>query len=260
MLSALRRPTSESGSRAAAASSAVPGALTPITLRNRAGSCGHKLSEKLQKVLEERDISKRRFHFVKDSAEYLDSNKTRYIHLIDGGVADNLGLRAVLDRILARGDFWTTLKEVGLENIHKIVFIVVNAETEVTRKWYLLDKTPALFGMIGSFSSIAITRYNFETIMLLRESFNRWTEEVQKNRCGDKPISTEPGACGDIKFYLIEVKFDALKDEAERTYFKSLPTSFKLPAETVDELRDVAHRLLVESPEFQRFLNDIKND
>jgi NTE family protein len=94
--------------------------------------------------------------------------------------------------------------------------------------------------------------------MLLRESFDGWTREVQENRCGNKPISTEPGACGDIKFYLIEVKFSALKDEAESTYFKSLPTSFKLSSEEVDKLREVAGRLLVESPEFQRLLSDLE--
>jgi len=49
-----------------------------------------------------------------------------------------------------------------------------------------------------------------------------------------------------------------LKDETERVYFKSLPTSFKLAPEQVDKLRDVAHRLLVNSEEYQRLLSDLK--
>ena len=126
------------------------------------------------------------------------------------------------------------------------------------KKWSLLDKLPGVGAMLQSYSSIAITRYNFETIMLLRESFDRWTREVQENRCAGQSISTEPGACGDIKFYLIEVKFDALKDAAERTYFKTLPTSFKLKPEVVDELRQVASRILNESAEYQRLLHDLK--
>lgn len=36
---------------------------------------------------------------------YLDVKKTPYIHLVDGGLADNLGLRAVLDRVHALGRF-----------------------------------------------------------------------------------------------------------------------------------------------------------
>ncbi len=244
--------------RATAASSAVPILLTPITLRNYAGSCGFKIPAQLEKILQERDISKRQFHHLNNIAPYLDSEKKRYIHLVDGGVADNLGLRAALDRVLSLGDFWATLKHLGLEKTHKIVFIVVNAETEVKGKWSLFDKPPAFAAMLKSYSSIAITRYNFETTMLLRESFRRWTEEVQKNRCAGGPVLTEPGACGDIKFYLIEVKFDALRDESERTYFKRLPTSFVLPAEDVDKLRDVAGRILTQSEEYQQFLRDLQ--
>ncbi len=244
--------------RAVAASSAVPILLTPVTLKNYAGGCGFKLPEAMQRVLTEQDISSRQFQQVNNVRPYLDAKKTPYIHLVDGGVSDNLGLRAVLDRVLSFGSVWETLKYLRQEKVHKIVFISVNAETEVNRKWLLFDKPPAFGAMLTSYASIAITRYNYETIMLLRESFPRWTEEIQKGRCGDGPISTEPGACGDIKFYLIEVKFDALKDEDERTYFKQLPTSFKLSEEQVDKLKEAAHRILRDSPDFRRFLDDLQ--
>jgi len=244
--------------RAVTASSAVPVVLTPITLRNYSNDCGYTLPEQLDRVRREHDISSRSFHQVSNILPYRDSVKHKYIHLVDGGVSDNLGLRAALDRVLALGNLWNTLKYLRLENTHKVVFIVVNAETEVSSHWSLLGKAPTISAMFGAYSSVSVTRYNYETVMLLRESFRRWTEEVQKNRCGDGPISTEPGGCGDIKFYLVEVKFDALKDEAERHYFKSMPTSFKLSDEQVDKLRDAAHRILTESDEFQQLLADLK--
>jgi NTE family protein len=160
--------------------------------------------------------------------------------------------------VLIFGDLWATLKFHKLENTHKIAFIVVNAETQTDQKLSLIDNLPGIGAMLNSYSSIAITRYNFETVMLLRESFHRWTTEVRENRCAGQPISTEPGACGDIEFYLVEVKFDALRDEAERSYFKSMPTSFKLSEEQVDDLRAVASRILNESAEYQRLLGDLR--
>lgn len=244
--------------RAAAASSAVPVLLTPITLRNYAGTCNFTMSEELTRILNEQDTTKRQFHHLNNARPFLDAENKRYIHLVDGGVADNLGVRTALDKVLTFGDFWSTLNHLRLENTRKVIFIIVNAEAEVDNKWSLLDKLPGFGAMLSSYSSIAITRYNFETVMLLRESFNRWTKEVQKNRCASQPISTEPGACGDIKFYLVEVKFDALKDESERKYFKRLPTSFKLSDEVVDELREVAGRILNDSEEYQRFLSDLR--
>jgi NTE family protein len=55
----------------------------------------------------------------------------------------------------------------------------------------------------------------------------------------------------------VEVKFDALKDPAERTYFKRLATSFALPSEDVERLRQAAGRILNDSSEFKRLLQDL---
>ncbi len=244
--------------RAVAASSAVPVVLTPITIRNYSGTCGFKIPEKVQKVLDEQDIAQRQFHYINNITPYLDADRKKYLHLVDGGVSDNLGLRTALDRVLLFGDLWSTLKFHGLKNAHKIIFIIVNAETEVDNSYSLIDKLPGAAAMLASYSSIAITRYNFETVMLLKESFDGWTRDVRENRCAGNPISTEPGECGDIEFYLVEVKFDALKNKSDRTYYKTLPTSFKLSEEVVDELRAVSRRILNESPEYQRLLKDLK--
>ena len=56
---------------------------------------------------------------------------------------------------------------------------------------------------------------------------------------------------------LIEIAFDALEDPEERAYFNALPTSFTLPAEAVDRLREVGARLLRASPEFQQLLREL---
>jgi NTE family protein len=68
----------------------------------------------------------------------------------------------------------------------------------------------------------------------------------------------EPGSCGDIEFYLVEVRFDNLDDEAEREFLKRLPTSFVLKPEEVDRLRNAARESLTASKEFQRFLRDLQ--
>ena len=56
----------------------------------------------------------------------------------------------------------------------------------------------------------------------------------------------------------MEVKFDALQDKAERRYFKGMPTTFSLSSEEVDKLRDAAHRILIQSEEFQQLLTDLQ--
>ena len=244
---------------ACAASSAVPIILTPITLQNYAGKCGYQMPKVLAEVMNPpKDVSLRRFDLANNMMPFLDSKEKPYIHLVDGGVADNLGLRAVLERVTLMGDVWTTLKYAQQENVHKVVFVVVNAETEIDTKWDRFANVPPFGAMLESYSSIAITRYNVETVALLSESFKGWAEDIRKQRCGSGKISTEPGSCGDIEFYLVQVKFDALADAAESSYLKRLPTSFALKPEQVDQLRDAARRILAESKEFQRLIRDLK--
>jgi NTE family protein len=251
--------SSFSVARACAASSAVPVVLSPVTLRNYAGKCGFQLPPGLAEAMQPpRDVTSRRFDLANNMLPFLDSQKKPYIHLVDGGVADNLGLRAVLERVTLMGDPWTTLKYANLESARKIVFVVANAETEVDTKWDRIETNPPFGVKLASYSSIAIERYNTDTVALLSESFNRWADEIRKGRCGSSKITTEPGSCGDIEFYLVEVKFDALDDEAERHYFKQLPTSFVLKPEEVDKLRDAARRILTKSKEFQRLVNDLQ--
>ncbi len=244
--------------RAAAASSAIPMALTPITLRNYAGTCGFKTPEGFEKVLEGRDILERQFYLHNDIAPFLDPEKKPYIHLVDGGVGDNLGLKAVLERVIVRGSVWGTMKGTPMEKVRKVVFIVVNAETVPDPKWDRTEKIPTFGVMLASYSSIAIDRYNEETIALLKESVGSWADEIKTERCRGGAVSTSPGSCGDIQFYIVEVKFDTLKEETERMHFKRLPTALKLAPEEVDKTRDAAHRILAESGEFQRLLLDLK--
>ncbi len=245
--------------RACAASSAVPMLLSPVTVRNHAGECGYRMPPALaQAMVPPRDVTSRRLDLANNMLPFLDSKQKPYIHLVDGGVADNLGLRALLERVTLVGNSWDTLKYSNMENVHKIVFIVVNAETEIDDKWDRWEKIPPFGAMLDSYSSIAIERYNRETVALLSESFGRWADEIRRGRCGSGPVSTAPGGCGDIDFYLIQVRFDALDDEAERNVLKRLPTSFALKSEQVDHLKDAAHRIVKQSGEFQRLLRDLQ--
>ena len=240
--------------RACAASSAVPGVLTPITLRNYAGRCNYVLPPLIEKT----GSNYRQEEIRENMMSVLDSKEKPYFHLIDGGVADNLGLRAIEEAVTGIGDLWTSLKFAGLGKVHRMAFIVVNAEKRIDDHWDKIELVPPFAAMLSNYSAIAITRYNRETVALLQESFERWTQEIREGRCPPGQISAEPGSCGDITFYLTEIRFQDLEDPEGRSYLNNLPTSFRLKPEEVDKLRDAARRLLRKSADFQRLLQDLE--
>lgn len=240
--------------RACAASAAVPGVLTPITLKNYAGTCGYDRS-----AMFETPAPGYRLREMRETVELvLDSKKKPYFHLVDGGVSDNLGLRAIEENVDYVGNLWKALHTSGRVKVRKMVFVVVNAETKIESHWDKIESVPPLAAMLANYSSIAITRYNRETMAVLQESFSRWAGEVRAGRCPPGQMSQEPGACGDIEFYLVDVSFGNLRDRAEGAYLAKLPTSFRLSGGDVDRLRTGARQILAESDDFRRLLRDLR--
>ncbi len=232
-------------SRAVAASAAFPGPFTAITLRNYANTCDYKPKPWMNEALEKRDTTSRIFHVASHAKTYLNPKTKPYIHLVDGGVADNVALRGPLGVILARGGFEESLKAIGREKARRVAFIIVNAEKQVHTTWGLSPTGPGIFGILGMTSSVMISSYNYETIDLLRRSIGDWSAESARQ--GGQPI----------EFYAIEVAFNTMRDEEEREYFSSIPTSFNLPDQSVDALIQAAARILYASEEFQRLVSDL---
>ncbi|MFO1419813.1 MAG: hypothetical protein U1F59_02415 [Candidatus Competibacteraceae bacterium] len=86
-------------SRAAAASSAVPVALSPVTLNNYGGTCNYVPPVGLQLAAKNTNPSRSAERAKRQVDEWLaltDGAHRPYIHLVDGGLADNVGMRSFL--------------------------------------------------------------------------------------------------------------------------------------------------------------------
>jgi len=232
-------------SRAVAASGAVPGLFSPIILRNYAGQCSSTAPRWVKQALQRPDLTSRAYHMAVNINSYLDSETNPYIHLVDGGVSDNLGLRGLIDSVTVRGGIRDALKAAGLGKTRRIAFVIVDAARKEKPQWRLGGDIPGLRDIIRLSSTIMINKYNFETIDLLRRYIKEWYEEDVD--AGRKPID----------FYIIHVAFDYLPVKEERDYFNDIPTNLNLSEEQVDKLRDVAERLLYSSQPFRKLVRDM---
>ncbi|MEN8779568.1 MAG: patatin-like phospholipase family protein [Desulfobacterales bacterium] len=233
-------------SRAVAASAAFPGPFGPIILKNYAGQCDYETPEWITSALAERDVTSRQFQTAKQLNTLADSEVKPFIHLLDGGIADNLGIRGVTEIMSVRG-VQEGFGDLGIVDTKRIAFIIVNAETRKINEWGLLGGLPGLLDTIGITSSIMIKRYNYETLHLLRDFLKEEREKVKRGERTDNPP----------EIFIIEVGFEALKDTEERNYFSSVPTTLNLPEEQVDRLRAVAGKILFSAPDFKRLVHEL---
>jgi len=249
--------------RAVAASSAFPGGLTPLTFRNYAGSCGYRQPGWVELAHKDHAsrINVRRTARADTRLSYTAAGEDarEYIHLTDGGVADNIGLREPLTAITSIDNSWSVLRLIDLKKVDKLVVIVVNAATSPAVE---RDKSPDVPGLIDTVTAAAdvpLDNYSFDTLELLRKAVNEFNEPARLiSGCKALAAARSPQcalaipAPHPIDFFAIEVAFEYLDSPEERRWFKNLPTTLELPRETVDKLRLVGRRLLSEDREFQR--------
>lgn len=245
-------------SRAVAASSAFPYLLTPISLKNYPVGEGYTAPWWYKNAMNPKNWITERYNAAKNLSTYLDK-ENRYIHLMDGGLSDNIGARSVLDAF-DRGFIRTRINQGAIKHL---VLIVVNARTQSEDQLSRQEKPPGIFAVAEKTATVAMDNYSYDSVTELREAlYARVQTQKDEQACvallsrycpqAPKPV---PFAA-DIDPYVIEINFEAasqIPDEDPR-YYLDLPTSFKLSKEQVTKTVAIGPKLLQAAPQFQCML------
>lgn len=227
-------------SRAVAASSAVPILFSPITLENFAGSCGYQQPAWIAEALADEGPTSRKVE-ARRYQNFFDRQKRPWLHLVDGGISDNLGLRSYYNTLSIASEPGSQPGELRHPDARHIMIISVNAHAKHKTNWVLERAAPSLFEVIGSVSADQISRYSDDTIQIVRSTFERW---VQEESTSERPVT----------FHFVEVSFEQVRDDEEREFLNRIGTNFNLSDEKVDRLIEAAGQVLRESEEFQAFM------
>lgn len=191
-----------------------------------------------------------------DVDSYLDCSPETgrpWIHLIDGGISDNLRLWGPLESSLARGGFAPLLKRMGVGHVRKVVFLVVSADVLPESGIDQSGEPPSIRLMASRVLDTLMNNISFETQTWLRSSFHYWREEAR-----DLAGTAESPYEGVPDFYLIEASLREIADPTERKTMMAIPTTFKLAPEQVQALERAGQTLLENAPEFKRLVKDLQ--
>jgi NTE family protein len=236
---------------ASAASAALPLALSPITLKNYAGQCGYQPPAWVDQAVHSPDRARRQR--AKELLSYLDVDKRPYIHLLDGGLSDNMALRGIMEGAALLGGLEGILKNARIKNVKKLVLFSVNAETSPDVTEYRSDQIPVMSRVFGSLVDIPINRYSADTLLLMRLGVEKWKERLR-----NRPADAESVFAQDADIYFIDVSFGAMTDVHEQEYLMKIPTTLYLSDQQIDRLLMSATRLIRNDPEFQRLMRDLE--
>ena len=224
--------------RAVAASSSVPALLTPITLANNAGRCGHRMPAWVAPAADSGTGSRRHLQASAMQA-YADKERYGWLHLVDGALGDNLGVRAAMDALADRDDP-SRLRPSALAPGQRLVFIEVNATDWQAQRIGGSRRPPDAVAMLRLLGTVPVDRYTIESKALLRETLQRWMA----------------GAGGGQRLHIIEIDLDDLRDDPRFGRLARLPTALDAETADVDELRCAARLMLEADAEYRRLLRE----
>ncbi len=251
-------------SRAAATSSAVPVVLSPVTLNNYGGNCGFQYPAWVKDVTNPNTPvrpSGRALQRFRAMQDFQRSEERPYIHLVDGGVSDNIGVRGVLEAIEELAASAAFRGEVGFGVIRRVVLFVVNSHSSPRTDWDRRETPPGFTVQLLQSAGVPIERYSFETVETMKDIAEIWKWKrdlrVAHKRLAGATEAEAQASVPKVILDVLDVSFDEIRDPQERADFMSLPTSFVLPAEDVDRLREVAGRLLRQSEDYRSVVREL---
>ena len=235
---------------AAASSAALPLVLSPISLKNYAGNCGYRAPPWLTEQKKKGGIGAQR---ANEMQSYLDIEKRPNIHLLDGGLSDNMALRALIEGGSIMGGLERFLKLGNVKGVRKFVILMVNAETSPDVLEYRSDHIPVVSKAMGAMIDLPINRYSFDTTTLIRMGVENSRLRLRTtSRTDDNPFAP------DADIYLINASLSEVADPDERLALMKIPTTMYLKDSQIDQLLLAASRLIRNDPEFQRLMRDLE--
>ena len=241
-------------SRAIAASNGFPGLFSPVTLTSHSRDCGGRAPGWLSRVspAERRDPLSRAGASALRTERYLDADRTRYVHLSDGGVADNLAMRyagSVMQVMTA-----TDLRKRGMTDIRRLLLISIDGQGAQDSTISQRRDVGGILFLLGLVSGGQIDSFNFETLNVVSQQLALVERTLREARCATGPVINGT-RCDDVQAQLLHISLVGLPDSAETARLRAIPTGLTLAREDVDLLVAAGQDAVTGSAPLRGFLD-----
>jgi NTE family protein len=220
--------------RAVAASNGFPVLFGPVTLRNYRGPDCPLPPVPLPRAGEGSQHDLRTRALFENLDRYSDGQQVKWIHLMDGGISDNLALRVLLNDMLLLNTRMDRFA-IQLLPIRRILVISVDGQSATNPNWPRQRIVSGLGQIISAVTSTQIGAYNIETLIAVESTIDNLADKLRALRCRQGPI-IDGYACGDVAAKVLRVSLSDYPDPETRARLVAIRTGLTLPREQVDSL------------------------
>ena len=235
--------------RAVASSSSVPLIFSPLTFNNNGGRCNYRppeITKMVTAITANTQKSKNVEEMRETLASYQDSQKRPFLHLVDGGLTDNLGLSAFTDSydLIGKEGLYKTALATKLK---RIVIISVNAQNEVTSEIDQSANIPQTRDVVNTIVNVPIDRNTQTTLRRFRELADEWNKMMLKQPADKR-----------VELHFVSIGLKDLPESPLKQEVLNINTSFYLPNKDINKLKQAAQILLQNSKEYLRLLEALR--
>jgi len=244
--------------RAVAASNGFPVLFSPITLISHTPDCRgvRPPTAPPAEWAEESNTLSRRALLARVANRYLDPERTKYVHLLDGGISDNLALRGVVNGGITQDETTDTFRRVALK-ARRILVLSVDGQSAPDPSLSKQRVVTGLSQIFGAVSGTQIDAYNFETLILTESELRNFVDSVRKVRCAQARV-IEGHDCADVRGALVHISLASIPDPQERERLQAIPTGLTIPDEDVDLLVSSGESLVQKNDTIRRLISDLE--
>ncbi|MGI4796412.1 MAG: hypothetical protein ACRYG8_20610, partial [Janthinobacterium lividum] len=160
--------------------------------------------------------------------------RVRYVHLLDGGTADNVGLGRPLETLTSQGDDPRVASAIQDGTISRVVVIAVDARSQPSTTIGRDESTPGLFSMLKAVISSAIDARSGGLAAQLNT-----LRELLRSRFAKPP-----------EVVVIPVDFELIAEPKCRAAFQALGTNWSLSDREVTALQEMSSAILRATPAY----------
>ena len=178
-----------------------------------------------------------------------------YVHLLDGGIADNLGLTEALWMLVSLDNDTNPAWEIFGGAVSRVVIIVVNAQTKQIERDDLRRRGPGIYGMFRHSVDGAMSSSVEAILRETRDTLEFMEGEKCKARLGQECDGKCDIECdGRRDTVLSRVGLRLILDDECRERFMAIPTSWNLEPAEINALVEIAEPLVWRDVQFRRFV------
>ena len=176
------------------------------------------------------------------------------MHLVDGGLADNTGVRTPLEIIAARGGLVASAVAAGLRGVRKRVFVIVNAQVQARHLDDESADTPGLLRQLHSVVDVPIDRHAETSVRMLADTTRQWERELRAQSDAD----LRGVMARDTSFHVVEVRLMNAPAGPGRDRLLQIATALRSGQGDLAALRRFVRQTLQADPQWQRLLHELQ--